>query len=72
MKEFHSGLYDVKDKHVVHLAAKVGGVKANTEEIGEFFRMNSIINQKLNQQVPPKLDSIRIHLNKFRFLFYLI
>ena len=45
--EFHNGSYDVKDKYVVHLAAKVGGVKANMDEVGEFFRMNSIINQKL-------------------------
>lgn len=46
-EEFHNGLYNVKGKHIVHLAAKVGGVKVNTEEVGEFFRMNSIINQKL-------------------------
>ena len=26
-KEFHSGLYDIKNKHVVHLAAKVGGLR---------------------------------------------
>jgi len=46
-KQFHSESYDVKGKHIVHLAAKVGGVKANTDEIGDFFRINSIINQKL-------------------------
>lgn len=46
-KQFHSESYDVRGRYIVHLAAKVGGVKANTDEIGEFFRMNSIINQKL-------------------------
>ena len=46
-REFHNGSYDVRGKYVVHLAAKVGGVKANTNEISEFFRVNSIINQKL-------------------------
>jgi GDP-L-fucose synthase len=46
-KQFHSESYDVRGKHIVHLAAKVGGVKANTDEIGDFFRINSIINQKL-------------------------
>ena len=46
-KQFHSESYDVRGRCIVHLAAKVGGVKANTDEIGEFFRMNSIINQKL-------------------------
>jgi len=45
--EFQNGFYDAEGKNIVHLAAKVGGVKANTDEIGEFYRMNSIINQKL-------------------------
>tara|TARA_R110000851_G_scaffold121747_1_gene250678 strand:+ start:2913 stop:3824 length:912 start_codon:yes stop_codon:yes gene_type:complete len=45
--QFHNNSYDLNQKNVVHLAAKVGGVKANTDEIGEFFRINSIINQKL-------------------------
>ncbi len=45
--EFHNNLYDVREKNIIHLAAKVGGVKANTDEIGEFYRTNSIINQKL-------------------------
>jgi GDP-L-fucose synthase len=45
--EFHDGFYSVRGKKVVHLAAKVGGVKANTGEIGEFYRTNSVINQKL-------------------------
>ncbi len=46
-KEFHDDLYDVRGKCVVHLAAKVGGVKVNTDEISDFYRINSIINQKL-------------------------
>lgn len=45
--ELHDGFCDVRGKKVVHLAAKVGGVKANTDEIGEFYRTNSVINQKL-------------------------
>ena len=45
--EFHSGVYNAEGNNIIHLAAKVGGVKANTDEIGEFYRMNSIINQKL-------------------------
>lgn len=46
-KEFHDDHYDVRNKYVIHLAAKVGGVKANSDEISDFFRINSIINQKL-------------------------
>jgi GDP-L-fucose synthase len=49
-KEFHDGLYDPQGKNIIHLAAKVGGVKANTNEIAEFYHMNSIINQKLLHQ----------------------
>ncbi len=45
--EFQNNLYNVEGKNIIHLAAKVGGVKANTDEIGEFYRINSIINQKL-------------------------
>ena len=45
--EFHNGSYSAEGKNIIHLAAKVGGVKANTDEIGEFYRMNSIVNQKL-------------------------
>lgn len=48
--EFHNGLCDLGQKNIVHLAAKVGGVKANTDQIGEFYRMNCIINQKLLHQ----------------------
>jgi len=44
--QFNNDSYDMKEKYVVHLAAKVGGVKANTNEIGDFYMVNSDINQK--------------------------
>jgi len=34
----------VRPTHVIHLAARVGGVKANTEAVGAFFHDNSLIN----------------------------
>ena len=34
-------------KNIVHLAAKVGGVKANTDEIADFYMANSALNQTL-------------------------
>ena len=37
----------LKDKEVIHLAAKVGGVKANTDEIADFYLENSLINQRI-------------------------
>ena len=43
----HDSSYDVKDKVVIHLAAKVGGVKANTDYVGDFYLENSVINQKV-------------------------
>lgn len=43
----HDSSYDVKDKTVIHLAAKVGGVKANIDYVGEFYLENSVINQKV-------------------------
>ena len=30
--------------YVIHLAAKVGGVKANTEQVADFYRQNILIN----------------------------
>ena len=45
--EFHNHLFSSKDKKIVHLAAKVGGVKANTDQIAEFYYENSVINQKI-------------------------
>ena len=33
-----------KPDYVIHLAAKVGGVKANTEYLGDFYRENLLIN----------------------------
>ena len=49
-EEFHNNFYDMQGKNVVHLAAKVGGVKANTDEVCQFYTINSTINQKLLQQ----------------------
>jgi GDP-L-fucose synthase len=46
-KSFHDLSFSVKGKNIIHLAAKVGGVKANTDEIADFYYVNSIINQKL-------------------------
>lgn len=37
----------MKDKYVIHVAAKVGGVKANTEFISDFYIENSTINKRL-------------------------
>jgi len=49
-KDFHSNSYNAHEGNIIHLAAKVGGVKANTDEIAEFYTTNSIINQKLLHQ----------------------
>tara|TARA_A100001515_G_scaffold67712_1_gene53860 strand:- start:1114 stop:2046 length:933 start_codon:yes stop_codon:yes gene_type:complete len=35
------------NKNIIHLAAKVGGVKANTNEIADFYLENSNLNQRL-------------------------
>ena len=45
--EFHNFSYDIKDKNVIHLAARVGGVKANTDFVADFYVENSIINRKV-------------------------
>jgi len=34
-------------KNVIHLAAKVGGVKANTEQVADFYNQNSALNEKV-------------------------
>lgn len=34
-------------KNIIHLAAKVGGVKINTEEVADFYMINSVLNQTL-------------------------
>jgi len=44
---FHNLSFNVRDKNIIHLAAKVGGVKANTEQIADFYYENSVINQKI-------------------------
>ena len=46
-EQFHNLSYDINGKSVIHLAAKVGGVKANTDYIADFYHENSIINQKI-------------------------
>ena len=46
-EQFHNLSYDISDKYVIHLAAKVGGVKANTDYIADFYYENSIVNQKI-------------------------
>ena len=46
-EQFHNLLFDPKGKGIIHLAAKVGGVKANTEEMAQFYYENSDINQKI-------------------------
>ena len=46
-QQFHNLDYNIKDKCVIHLAARVGGVKANTDYIADFYHENSIINQKI-------------------------
>ena len=46
-EQFHNLLFDPQDKGIIHLAAKVGGVKANTEEMAQFYYENSNINQKI-------------------------
>jgi GDP-L-fucose synthase len=46
-KQFHDLSYDIRDKHIIHLAARVGGVKANTDYIADFYSENSVINEKI-------------------------
>ncbi len=46
-KKFSDLSFDVKDKNIVHLAAKVGGVKANSDQISDFYCENSVINEKI-------------------------
>ncbi len=46
-EELHNFSYDIKDKYIIHLAAKVGGVKANTDEVLDFYLDNSLINQRV-------------------------
>ena len=46
-EQFYHLLFDPKGKGIIHLAAKVGGVKANSEEVAQFYYENSNINQKI-------------------------
>ena len=46
-KQLHDKTYDISGKSLIHLAAKVGGVKANIDYVADFYYENSIINQKI-------------------------
>lgn len=46
-KRFSDLSFNVENKNIVHLAAKVGGVKANSDQISDFYCENSIINEKI-------------------------
>ena len=37
----------LKNKNIIHLAAKVGGIKANMDEIADFYTENSTLNQRM-------------------------
>lgn len=43
----HNRTFAIKDKNIIHLAAKVGGIKANIDFVADFYIENSIINQKI-------------------------
>ena len=45
--QFNNRLYNANEKNVIHLAAKVGGVKANTDKVCDFYRVNSTINESV-------------------------
>lgn len=38
---------ELKDKNIIHLAARVGGVKANIENMADFYVQNSLLNERL-------------------------
>lgn len=46
-KDFSSLNFNVKDKYIIHLAAKVGGIKANSDGLADFYCENSEINNKV-------------------------
>lgn len=46
-KQFHDLSYEIRDKSVIHLAARVGGIKSNMDYMADFYRENSIINEKI-------------------------
>lgn len=46
-QQFYDLSYDIKDKYVIHLAARVGGVKANMDYMSDFYQENSLINEKM-------------------------
>ncbi len=46
-KEVFSYFYSFRPKTVIHLAGKVGGVKANTLQVSDFYSDNSLINNNI-------------------------
>lgn len=46
-EKFHDLSYEIEDKSVIHLAARVGGIKSNMDYMADFYRENSIINEKI-------------------------
>ena len=49
-----------KPNTVIHLAAKVGGIKANMENPTQFFLENSIMQNNVMQYVPKNEDNINL------------
>ena len=45
--ELKSMSFDVENKKIIHLAAKVGGIRANMTQMAEFYYENSLLNQKI-------------------------
>jgi GDP-L-fucose synthase len=45
--QLHTSEYDIQAKTMIHLAAKVGGVQANMNEMSDFYTENSLINQRI-------------------------
>lgn len=62
-KRFSDLSFNVKNKNIVHLAAKVGGVKANSDQISDFYCENSIINEKY-------LDTLKSQVRIKLYLYY--
>jgi len=46
-EKFHNLNYSIAEKSVIHLAARVGGVKANMDYMSDFFQENSTINKTI-------------------------
>jgi GDP-L-fucose synthase len=46
-REVFNFFYNNRNKPVIHLAGKVGGVKANIQEVSDFYSENSLINNNV-------------------------